>query len=42
MQSLAFNSLKGHRDTVLCLDRSQNCLLLSGSEVLFYISILQF
>lgn len=32
MQSLAFNSLKGHRDTVLCLDRSQNCLLLSGSE----------
>lgn len=35
VQSLAFNSLKGHRDTVLCLDRSPNCLLLSGSEVLF-------
>lgn len=42
MQSLAFNSLKGHRDTVLCLDRSQNCLLLSGSEVFNLPSISSF
>ena len=42
MQSLEFNSLKGHRDTVLCLDRSQNCLLLSGSEVFNLPSISSF